>query len=159
MKSGAGVNFPDSTLSAPALTAKDRRDLAEGLAAGVDFVGLSFVRSPAHVAQLRRLLARVAPERRPWVVSKIERTEALAASTAIAAASDALMVARGDLGVEIGLASVPGRPAGDPRGGPAPRRARHRRDADARVDDREPDADARRGLGRGRAPCTTARTR
>ena len=107
VKSGAGVNFPNSALSAPALTAKDRRDLAEGLAAGVDFVGLSFVRSPAHVAQLRRLLARVAPERRPWIVSKIERKEALAALDELAAASDALMVARGDLGVEIGLASVP----------------------------------------------------
>ncbi|MGE5717955.1 MAG: pyruvate kinase [Acidobacteriota bacterium] len=107
VKSGAGVNFPNSTLSAPALTAKDRRDLEEGLAAGVDFVGLSFVRSPAHVAALRRLLARLAPERRPWVVSKIERKEALAALDSLAAASDALMVARGDLGVEIGLASVP----------------------------------------------------
>ena len=107
VKSGAGVNFPDSALSAPALTAKDRRDLAEGLVAGVDFVGLSFVRSPAHVAQLRRLIARVAPERRPWIVSKIERKEALAALDELAAASDALMVARGDLGVEIGLASVP----------------------------------------------------
>jgi pyruvate kinase len=107
VKSGAGVNFPDSALSAPALTAKDLRDLAEGLEAGVDFVGLSFVRSPAHVARLRRLLDRVATERRPWVVSKIERKEALAALDELAAASDALMVARGDLGVEIGLASVP----------------------------------------------------
>ncbi|MGZ5430523.1 MAG: pyruvate kinase, partial [Thermoanaerobaculia bacterium] len=107
VKSGAGVNFPNSALSAPALTAKDRRDLAEGLAAGVDFVGLSFVRSPAHILALRRLLARVAPERRPWIVSKIERKEALAALDGLAAASDALMVARGDLGVEIGLASVP----------------------------------------------------
>jgi len=107
VKSGAGVNFPNSALSAPALTAKDRRDLAEGLEAGVDFVGLSFVRSPAHVAQLRRLFARVAPERRPWIVSKIERKEALAALDELAAVSDALMVARGDLGVEIGLANVP----------------------------------------------------
>ncbi len=107
VKSGAGVNFPNSALSAPALTGKDRRDLAEGLAAGVDFVGLSFVRSPAHVVALRRLLARVAPERRPWIVSKIERKEALAVLDELAAASDALMVARGDLGVEIGLASVP----------------------------------------------------
>lgn len=107
VKSEAGVNFPNSALSAPALTAKDVRDLAEGLEAGVDFVGLSFVRSPRHVVDLRRLLERVPPERRPWVVSKIERKEALAALDALAAVSDALMVARGDLGVEIGLASVP----------------------------------------------------
>ncbi len=107
VKSGAGVNFPNSALSAPALTAKDRRDLDEGLEAGVDFVGLSFVRSAAHVAHLRRLLERVDPERRPWIVSKIERKEALAALDALAAVSDVLMVARGDLGVEIGLANVP----------------------------------------------------
>ena len=75
------MNFPNSALSAPALTAKDRRDLAEGLAAGVDFVGLSFVRSPAHVA-LRRLLARVPPSERPWIVSKIERRRPCSDSTA-----------------------------------------------------------------------------
>jgi pyruvate kinase len=107
VKSEAGVNFPDSTLTAPALTPKDRRDLAEALDAGVDFVGLSFVRSAAHVAQLRRLFGRVAEDRRPWIVAKIERPEALGDLDRIAAASDALMVARGDLGVEIGLARVP----------------------------------------------------
>jgi pyruvate kinase len=107
VKSEAGVNFPDSMLTAPALTAKDRRDLDEALEAGVDFVGLSFVRSASHVAQLRRLLERVAEDRRPWIVAKIERPEALRDLDRIAAASDALMVARGDLGVEIGLARVP----------------------------------------------------
>ncbi len=107
VKSEAGVNFPTSTLTAPALTAKDRRDLAEALDAGVDFVGLSFVRSAAHVARLRRLLERVPAHRRPWVVAKIERPEALRDLDRISAASDALMVARGDLGVEIGLPRVP----------------------------------------------------
>jgi pyruvate kinase len=106
VRTGAGVNFPRSALSAPALTAKDRRDLAEGLEAGVDFVGLSFVRSAAHVETLRRLLGRAARSR-PWIVAKIERAEALADLDAIASAADALMVARGDLGVEIGLAAVP----------------------------------------------------
>ncbi len=107
VKEGAGVNFPDSRLTAPALTAKDRRDLEEGLAAGVDFVGLSFVRSAAHVHRLRSLLGSVPAERRPWIVAKIERPEALEDLDRIAAASDGLMVARGDLGVEIGLARVP----------------------------------------------------
>jgi pyruvate kinase len=107
VKSEAGVNFPDATLTAPALTAKDRRDLAEALDAGVDFVGLSFVRSAAHVAQLRRLMEHLPAERRPWIVAKIERPEALRDLHAIAEASDALMVARGDLGVEIGLPRVP----------------------------------------------------
>lgn len=107
LKSEAGVNFPNSALSAPALTSKDRRDLSEGLAAGVDFVGLSFVRSAAHVRALRRLLVRVPEDRRPWIVAKIERREALLDLRAITEATDVLMVARGDLGVEIGLASVP----------------------------------------------------
>jgi pyruvate kinase len=108
VKSEAGVNFPSSELSAPALTAKDRRDLVEGLEAGIDFVGLSFVRSEAHVLELRRLLAaRTSNGDRPWIVAKIERGEALRELEAIARASDVLMVARGDLGVEIGLAAVP----------------------------------------------------
>ena len=107
LRTGAGVNFPDSALSAPALTAKDRRDLREGLEAGVDFVGLSFVRSAQHVEELRRLIARSREAARPWIVAKIERPEALDALSRIAAVSDALMVARGDLGVEIGLAAVP----------------------------------------------------
>jgi len=107
VRTGAGVNFPHSALSAPALTAKDRRDLEEGLEAGVDFVGLSFVRSAANVDTLRRLLRKAPERRRPWIVAKIERAEALADLDAIASAADALMVARGDLGVEIGLAAVP----------------------------------------------------
>ena len=108
VRKGAGVNLPSSALSAPAVTAKDRRDLREGLEAGIEFVGLSFVRSVEHVKALRRLLAQAPPERRPWIVSKIERVEAVRSLREIAAASDVLMVARGDLGVEIGLAAVPG---------------------------------------------------
>ncbi len=107
LRTGAGVNFPESVLSAPALTPKDRRDLREGLGAGIDFVGLSFVRSAAHVAQLRRAIGRRQGAGRPWIVAKIERPEAVEALAGIAAVSDALMVARGDLGVEIGLAAVP----------------------------------------------------
>ena len=108
LRTGAGVNFPETVLSSPALTAKDRRDLREGLDAGIDFIGLSFVRSEEHVAGLRRLVARSGGAARPWIVAKIERPEAVEALPRIAAVSDALMVARGDLGVEIGLASVPG---------------------------------------------------
>ncbi len=106
-RSGAGVNFPNSALSAPALTSKDRRDLDEGLEAGIDFVGLSFVRTPQHVLDLRKRLEKVPVLNRPWIVSKIERPEAVKNVVAIAEVSDVLMVARGDLGVEIGLPSVP----------------------------------------------------
>ena len=102
-----GVNFPGSTLSAPALTAKDRRDLAEAVQAGVDFVGLSFVRSARQIEHLRGLLQALPESRRPWIVAKIERPEAVADLANIAKAADALMVARGDLGVEVGLAAVP----------------------------------------------------
>ena len=108
VRKGAGVNLPSSALSAPAVTAKDRRDLREGLEAGIQFVGLSFVRTVEHVKTLRRLIAEAPPQRRPWIVSKIERIEAVRDLREIAAASDVLMVARGDLGVEIGLAAVPG---------------------------------------------------
>ncbi len=108
VRSGAGVNFPSSALTAPALTPKDRRDLREGLAAGIDLVGLSFVRSAEHVHSVKRLLAELPAARRPWVVAKIERVEALKELREIARAADAMMVARGDLGVEIGLAAVPG---------------------------------------------------
>ncbi|MFN7987255.1 MAG: pyruvate kinase [Thermoanaerobaculia bacterium] len=108
VRKGAGVNFPSSALSAPAVTSKDRRDLAEGLEAGIQFVGLSFVRSVEHVKTLRKLIQAAPVERRPWIVSKIERGEAVRDLREIAAASDALMVARGDLGVETGLAAVPG---------------------------------------------------
>src|ERR1035437_3321577 len=65
-----GVNFPGSTLSAPALTAKDRRDLAEAVQAGVDFVGLSFVRSARQIEHLRGLLQALPDSRRPWIVAK-----------------------------------------------------------------------------------------
>ena len=107
VKTGKGVNFPGSSLSAPALTPKDRRDLAEAAEAGVDFVGLSFVRSAKQVEHLRSLLQAYPEAKRPWIVAKIERPEAVAELAAIAKASDGLMVARGDLGVEVGLAAVP----------------------------------------------------
>ncbi|MBI5837128.1 MAG: pyruvate kinase [Candidatus Eisenbacteria bacterium] len=107
VRGGAGVNFPHSELSAPALTVKDRRDLKEGVRAGVDFLGLSFVRSAAHVRHVKTLVSRGPRARRPWVVAKIERPEAVRDLVAIASESDVLMVARGDLGVELGLAAVP----------------------------------------------------
>lgn len=107
VRQGAGVNFPQSTLSAPALTRKDKRDLREGLASGVDIVSLSFVRTADHLRTLRKLLAHLPGERTPWIVAKIERVEALRDLASIAPLADVMMVARGDLGVELGLAAVP----------------------------------------------------
>ncbi len=100
-----GMNLPDSRLSTPALTAKDRRDARLAAELGVDYVALSFVRSAADVRGLKRHLARLGAA--IPVVSKIERPEALACIDDILAVSDAIMVARGDLGVELPAERVP----------------------------------------------------
>lgn len=100
-----GVNFPGAKLSAPALTAKDRRDLEFGIEEGVDFVALSFVRSAEDLVRLRRLLRRAL--RPPIVIAKIERREAIENLESILEAADGVMVARGDLGVEYPPERVP----------------------------------------------------
>src|SRR5512141_1578839 len=100
-----GINLPGVALRAEALTAKDKEDLAFGISHGVDFVALSFVRSPADIAACRAEMdraGRVVP-----IVAKIEKPEALERLDAILAATDGLMVARGDLGVEILPERVP----------------------------------------------------
>jgi pyruvate kinase len=100
-----GINLPGVALRADALTEKDKADLAFGISHGVDFVALSFVRSAADVAACRAEMeraGRVVP-----IVAKIEKPEAVAALDAILAAADGVMVARGDLGVEIPPERVP----------------------------------------------------
>jgi pyruvate kinase len=100
-----GVNLPGVPVPIPSLTQKDVHDLEFALSLGVDFVALSFVRSPADLRDLRRLVDNA--ESTVRLIAKIEKTEAVDALDAILAESDAVMVARGDLGVEIGPASVP----------------------------------------------------
>lgn len=100
-----GVNFPGVRLGVPALTPKDRRDLALGLALGVDYVALSFVRGPEDIVGLRRLLRRALHP--PLVIAKIERREAVENLEAILDVADGVMVARGDLGVEYPTERVP----------------------------------------------------
>ncbi len=97
-----GVNVPDMVLNIPALTDKDRSDMAFALDQGVDFIGLSFVQRPEDVAE-----ARAIADSRAWIVSKIEKPQALDQLDAIIALSDAVMVARGDLGVELPPEEVP----------------------------------------------------
>jgi pyruvate kinase len=97
-----GVNVPDILLQIPALTDKDRLDLAFALDQGVDFIGLSFVQRPEDVAE-----ARAIADGRAWIVSKIEKPQALEQLDAIVELSDAVMVARGDLGVELPPEEVP----------------------------------------------------
>jgi pyruvate kinase len=105
IKPSKGVNLPSSSLPIPALTEKDRIDLQFALAAGADYVALSFVRTAEDVEELRALIdAAGSPAR---IVAKIEKAEAVVNLDAIIEASDAVMVARGDLGVEIGVSQVP----------------------------------------------------
>ena len=97
-----GMNLPGIAVSAPALTPKDIADLEFALARGVDYIGLSFVQRPADVLDLRQRLAG-----RALIVAKIEKDSALDHLEAILAAADAVMVARGDLGVELPFEKVP----------------------------------------------------
>ena len=100
-----GVNFPNTKISIPSLTEKDIEDLDYALKLGVDWIGLSFVRTEKCITDLK---VRIAKKRSiAKVVAKIEKPEALENIDAIIDASDALMVARGDLGVEIPYQNVP----------------------------------------------------
>ena len=97
-----GVNLPGATLPIPALTEKDRSDLAFALDCGVDYIGLSFVQRPEDVAEARELVGG-----RALLLTKIEKPQALEQLDEILRLSDAVMVARGDLGVELPPEDVP----------------------------------------------------
>ncbi len=100
-----GVNVPGVALPVPSLTNKDLADLEFALGLEVDYVAQSFVRSRADVAALKAKLAEAGSD--AWVIAKIELKEAVAALDDILDEADAVMIARGDLGVEIGVAEVP----------------------------------------------------
>src|SRR5579862_7216909 len=103
IKDRKGVNLPDTLLPVPAMTQKDRADLDAALNLGVDWIALSFVQRPEDVAELKKIVAG-----RAGVLAKIEKPKALASLHGILELADALMVARGDLGVEMPLEAVPG---------------------------------------------------
>jgi pyruvate kinase len=105
LKSRKGINLPFSKVSAPSLTEKDYEDLEFGLKNKVDWVALSFVRKATDIEILREVINRQKAATR--IVAKIEKPEALENIDAIIAATDAIMVARGDLGVEIWMEEVP----------------------------------------------------
>lgn len=109
-----GVNLPGVKLSISSLTKKDREDLAYGVKSGVDWIALSFVRSAADIEELRSLVDEIyasldspVNSQKPKLLAKIEKPEALSCLSEIVAASDGIMVARGDLGVEMPLSLVP----------------------------------------------------
>ena len=105
LASRKGMNLPGVELNTPPFTEKDRRDLEFGLRMGVDFVALSFVRGPQDARALRELMAGMG--KRVPIIAKIERAQAVDALEEILRAFDGVMVARGDLGVEIGPERVP----------------------------------------------------
>lgn len=104
-----GINLPDSEINFPVLTEKDKKDLVFGLGADVDFVAISFVRTKEDVLQIKDLIAKQSASGAefPLVISKIERPEAIKNIDEIINASDAIMIARGDMGVELPAEQVP----------------------------------------------------
>src|SRR5204862_6157863 len=98
-----GVSLPDTMVGFSALTDKDRSDLEACLDAGIDWVGLSFIQRPEDIAEAKKIT-----RGRASVMAKIEKPQAVLRLDEIVDLSDALMVARGDLGVEMPLEKVPG---------------------------------------------------
>ena len=107
IRSRQGVNLPGVALSTPSVTMKDRRDLEWALQHHIDFIGLSFVRRAADIIELKQLIEGHRPKVIPLIVAKIEKTEAVADLDNILSVTDAVMVARGDLGVEADICRVP----------------------------------------------------
>ena len=101
-----GISLPGMDVSVPAMSEKDIEDLEFALQLGVDFVALSFVRSPADIDLVHQVMDRVGKGRLP-VIAKLEKPEAVSNLEAIVLAFDGVMVARGDLGVELPLEQVP----------------------------------------------------
>jgi len=106
LTSRKGLNLPTRTIQAPPLTDKDREDLLFGLENDVDYVALSFVKTPEDILQVKEIIQE--REKDTPVIAKIEKHEAIEHIDKIMEAADGIMVARGDLGVEIPLEKVPG---------------------------------------------------
>ncbi len=105
LKDRRGINLPGMKLDVPAMTEKDVADARFAMAEDIDFIALSFVRSARDIEQLKALIA--TQGRRIQVIAKIEKPEAIEELEPILHATDAVMVARGDLGVELGIEKVP----------------------------------------------------
>jgi pyruvate kinase len=106
LKDNKGINLPDTRLKMSCLTPKDRKDLKFGLENGVDFIALSFISDASDVIAVRKLIQN--QPRPPYLIAKIETQHAVDHIDEILKASDGIMIARGDLGVECPLEQVPG---------------------------------------------------
>lgn len=107
LSSRKGVNLPDTKISLPSLTEKDKKNLKAILSHTIDWVALSFVRSAADITELKKTIKKYSPDFQPKVVAKIEKPEAIKDLDRIIYETDAVMVARGDLGVEVPMQQVP----------------------------------------------------
>jgi len=107
LSSQQGINLPGISLDIPGFTEKDEADLAFGLAMSVDAVAISFVRTAKDVTRVRKTIQKFSNNQHPLLIAKLEKPEALDNLEEIIEASDGVMVARGDLGVEMDLEDVP----------------------------------------------------
>ncbi|HET6990633.1 MAG TPA: pyruvate kinase [Bacteroidia bacterium] len=107
LSSKKGVNLPNTKVSLPCLTEKDIKDLGFALKMEFDWIGLSFVRSGEDIVELKQLIRKLNPESKAKVIAKIEKPEAILDIENIVRETDGLMVARGDLGVEVPMQRVP----------------------------------------------------
>lgn len=110
IKSHKGINLPDAKKTIDSLTKKDKKDLEFGISLGVDYVALSFVQTPDDVLYLRRLIQKyedAKTETNTKIIVKIEKRQAVERFTEILHETDAVMIARGDLGIEMPLNEVP----------------------------------------------------
>lgn len=105
LSSNKGVNLPNTKISQPCLTEKDLKDLDFALSENIDWIGLSFVRSARDIIELKHIIS--SQNKHARVVAKIEKPEAVAELDDIIRVTDAVMVARGDLGVEVPMQNVP----------------------------------------------------
>ena len=105
LSSKKGVNFPHSNINISSITEKDKKDLAFGAKNGVDIVAISFVNSKNDILKAKEILNENSAN--PWVIAKIETKKAVENLDEILEVSDGVMVARGDLGIEVGLEKVP----------------------------------------------------
>ena len=105
LSSNKGVNLPNTVISMPSLTEKDRKDLDFAIKQELEWIGLSFVRSARDIIELKHIISKQQSNAR--IVAKIEKPEAMADIDGIIRQTDAVMVARGDLGVEIPMEDVP----------------------------------------------------
>lgn len=106
LKSNKGINLPDTNVTAPSLTKKDKADLLWGLAQDIDFIALSFVRTAGDIHKVKEIIKEKGTKHLP-IIAKIEKPEALEHIEEIVEACDGIMIARGDMAVEVGIHLVP----------------------------------------------------